>query len=133
MLCKYEVIISKATARIRETTHKYSIEVPRSIKEVEALDSANSNTFWQDTIDREMKELSIAADILERDKIAPKGYQQTSGHITFDIKINFTRKACLILNSYKKKAPKGPIYTGVVSRESVRITFTYTVLNSLDI
>ena len=40
-----------------------------------------------------MKEISVAADILESGEIAPKGYQQTNGHIIFDIKIDFTRKA----------------------------------------
>jgi hypothetical protein len=133
VLRKREVIISKATARIRETTHKYGIQVPRSIKEAESLDRANGNTFWRDAIDREMKELGVAVDILESGEIAPKGYQQTSGHIIFDIKMDFTRKARWVLNGHKNKAPEGSTYAGVVSRESVRIAFTYAALNGLDV
>eukprot|EP00957_Ditylum_brightwellii_P069627 5288456-Ditylum_brightwellii.AAC.1 len=46
--------------------------------------------------------------------------------------MDFTRKTRWALDIHKTPDPMGSTYTGVVSRESVRITFTYAVLNGLD-
>ena len=54
-------------------------------------------------------------------------------HIVFDVKMDFTRKARWVLDGHKTADPEGSTYAGVVSRESVRIAFTYAVLNGLDI
>jgi hypothetical protein len=42
----------------------------------------------------------------------------------FDIKFDLTRKARLVLNGAKHKVPKVRIILSVVSRDSVRISFT---------
>ena len=49
----------------------------------------------------------------------------------FDVKI--TRKARWVLDGHKTPKPTGSTYAGVVSRESVRIAFTYAALNGLDV
>eukprot|EP00957_Ditylum_brightwellii_P067582 5130450-Ditylum_brightwellii.AAC.1 len=63
----------------------------------------------------------------------PVGWNMVTGHIIFDVKINFTRKARLVLDEHKTPDPVGPLYAGVVSRESARIAFTYAALNNLDV
>ena len=45
----------------------------------------------------------------------------------------FTRKVRWVLDVYKCANPYGSTFSGVVSRESVRIALTYTALNDLDI
>ena len=56
-----------------------------------------------------------------------------TGHIIFDVKMDFTRKARWVLDEHKTPDPDGSTYAGVVSRDSVRIAFTYAALNSLDV
>ena len=41
-------IISMAVASIKHVTHKYGIEVPKSIQESFDFDARNGNTFWWD-------------------------------------------------------------------------------------
>ena len=58
---------------------------------------------------------------------------KVTGHLIWDMKIDFTRKARWVLDGHKTPNPTGSLYTGVVSRESVRIAFTYTALNKLGV
>ena len=51
----------------------------------------------------------------------------------YDIKMDFTRKARLVAEGCRTPNPVTSTYSGVVSRESVRIAFTYAVLNGLDV
>ena len=41
-------------------THKFGIEVPKTVEEALALDAKNSNTYWADDIAKEMKNVKIA-------------------------------------------------------------------------
>ena len=93
----------------------------------------NGNTFWRDAIRKEMTNVGIAFDILEDDEHLPVGYKKASGHIIFDVKMDFTRKARWVLDGHKCEKPDISTYAGVVSRESVRIAFTYAALNDLDV
>ena len=45
----------------------------------------------------------------------------------------FTRKARCVLDGHKTPNPIHSTYAGVVSRESVRIAFTYAALNHVDV
>ena len=55
-----------------------------------------------------------------------------TGHLVFYLEIDFIYKARWVLNSNKTPDLVGSTYTGVVSRESVRIAFTYSALSGLD-
>ena len=132
-LRKRDIILSKLKARIRKTTHKYGIEIPTSIEHAIELDRKNGNTFWQDALAKEMTNVGIAFEVLEQGQKAPVGWSKASGHLVWDVKMDFTRKARWVLDGYKCKDPIGSTYAGVVSRESVRIAFTYAALNDLDI
>ena len=55
------------------------------------------------------------------------------GHLVFDMKMDFTRKARWVLDRHKTPNPIGSTYAGVVSRKSIRIAFTYAKLNGLDV
>ena len=47
--------------------------------------------------------------------------------------MDFTRKARWVLDGHKTPNPIGSTYAGVVSRDRIRIAFTYAVLNDLDV
>ena len=47
-----------------------------------------------DMLTKEMTNVSIAFCILERGEKALPGYKKVSGHLVWDLKIDFTRKAC---------------------------------------
>ena len=47
--------------------------------------------------------------------------------------MDFTRKARWVKDGHKKADPLGSNYAGVVSRDTVRITFTYATLNDLNV
>ena len=132
-LRKWEIILAKIKARIRKTTHKYGIEIPTNIKHAFEIDKANNNNFWRDAVAKEMTEVGIAFEVLEHGEKAPKGWSKVTGHLVWDVKMDFTRKARWVLDGHLTPNPIGSTYAGVVSRESVRIAFTYAALDGVDV
>lgn len=133
-LRKRDRIIAAVNARVKKKTHKYGIMVPTTISEAYALDRENGNTFWRDALQKEMKNTQIAFKFLEEgEKPPPAGYECAPLHVIFDVKMDFTRKARLVFGGHRTSNPEGSTYAGVVSRESVRIAFTYAALMGLDI
>ena len=130
-LQKRDVIISKVKSRIRKTTHKYGIEMATCVGHAYEIDKGNGNTLWRDAIKKEMTNVGIAFEVLEEGEKAPVAWRKVSGHLVFDVKI--TRKARWVLDGHKTPKPTGLTYAGVVSRESVRIAFTYAALSGLDV
>jgi hypothetical protein len=49
--------VAKRFARFLKRTHKFDIEIPRTIKEALELDRRNGNTLWADAIAKEMAEV----------------------------------------------------------------------------
>eukprot|EP00957_Ditylum_brightwellii_P000822 65426-Ditylum_brightwellii.AAC.1 len=80
-----------------------------------------------------MINIEIAFGILENDMKTPTGWNKVTGHIIFDVKMDFTKKVRWVLDGHKTPDSVGSMYVGVISRESVRIAFTYAALNDLDI
>ena len=71
-------------------------------------------------------------NLVDGDKPPPE-YSEVIGHIIFDIKMKFTRNARFVKNGHLNPDPIDSNVTGDASRDSVRIVFTYTTLNELDI
>ena len=132
-LKKRDRIIASVCARVKKKTHKYGIRVPRTVAEAYALDKENGNTFWRDAIRKEMKNTEVAFKFLDDGEKPPPGYECAPLHLIFDVKMDFTRKARLVFGGHKTVDPEGSTYAGVVSRESVRIAFTYAALMGLDV
>ena len=70
---------------------------------------------------------------LKAGKSAPIGWSKSSGHIIFDVKMDFTRKARWVKDGHRTPEPDQSTFAGVVSRESVRIALTYAALNNIDV
>jgi hypothetical protein len=132
-LRKRDVIISAIQSRLKKTSHKYGIEVPTSIEHSIKLDERNGDIYWREALKKEMHNVGIAFQVQEEGKGAPVGWSKVTGHIIFDVKMDFTRKARWVLDGHKTPNPIGSTYAGVVSRESVRISLTYAALNDLDV
>ncbi len=132
-LRKRDIILSKIHARIRKTTHKYGIEIPTSVENANEIDRRNSNTLWKDALAKEMTEVGVAFEVLEEEMKAPIGWSKVTGHLVWDVKMDFTRKARWVLDGHKTPNPIGSTYAGVVSRDSIRIAFTYAALNDLGV
>jgi hypothetical protein len=142
-------IIEKVKSRYWKTTHKFGIKIPKTVEEAFRFDEENNNTFWRDSIEKEMKTVSVAYhkyvhdddgelsahDVRSNQKKYLVGYKEITCHMIFDIKLdgNFTRKARFVANGSKTEAPKSLTYSSVVSRDSVRIAFLMASLNDLDI
>ena len=133
VLRKRDVIIGKVKAKTRRTTHKHGTKIPRSVEEAKRFDEENDNTFWTDAINKEMCNVGIAFNILENDEALPVGHKKTTGHMIFDVKMDFTRKARWVLDGHKCSNPEASTCAGLVSRESVRIALPCAALNDLDV
>ena len=46
-----------------------------------------------DALAKEMMNVSVAFNILPKGESAPAGYKKASGHLIWDLKMDFTRKA----------------------------------------
>ena len=133
VLKKRDRIIAAVNSRVKRATHKYGIEVPRSVKHAYEIDKKNGNKFWQNALKKEMANVGIAFKILEDYEKIPVGYTKSSGHIIFDVKMDFTRKARWVKDGHKTPDPTTSSYAGVVSRESIRILLTHAALLGLDV
>ena len=86
-----------------------------------------------DALAKEMTNLMIAFEIQEGGRKAPPGWFKASGHIIFDVKMDFTRKARWVKDGHKTPNSTTSSYAGVVSRESIRIGLTYAALHGLPV
>ena len=132
-LRKREVILAAVKNWIRRTMHKYGVKIPRDVEHAHEIDARNGNTLWRDALKKEMYNVRVAFEILDEGVHAPHGWKQVTGHLVWDVKMDFTRKARWVLDGHKTLDPIGSTYAGVVSRESVRIALTYGALSDLDV
>ncbi len=127
------MIVSTVTTRVRKTSHKYGIELPTSVKHAIEIDQKNGNTLWQDALSKEMGNVCIAFEILGRAMKAPPGWHKASGHLVFDVKMDFTRRACWVKDGHKTPDSAMSNFASVVSRDSIRIALTHVALLGLPV
>jgi hypothetical protein len=90
MLQKRDIILSKIHAQIRKTTHKYGIERPTSVQHANKIDRHNSNRLWNGNLGKEMTEVGVAFKVLEEEMKAPIRWSKVTGHLFWDVKMDFT-------------------------------------------
>lgn len=125
--------VRKAKSKYWSKTHKYGIELPKTVKEALEIDKRTGTDFWRRAIEKEMRNVMVAFEILEDGTDVPPGYQHIKCHLVFDVKMDLTRKARLVAGGHETEPTKDATYSSVVSRESVRLAFTVAALNGLDI
>ena len=92
MLKKSLIIISlvkKRKALYLKNTHKFGIELPKSVAQAYALDENNGNILWEDSIDKKIKDVSPAFSKLDHGDIVPIGYQVVNCPMIFDVKMEY--------------------------------------------
>ena len=52
-------------------THKFGIEMPKTVKEALELNKRNNNTLWADAISKELKNIQFAFDVLPEGALQP--------------------------------------------------------------
>jgi hypothetical protein len=133
MLRKRDVIVLAVNSRLWKTSHNYGIELPRSVKEALEIDRKNGSTFWAASLTKEMSNVYVAFEMLGPNKPAPPGWHKASGHIIFDVKMDFAHKAHWVKDGHKTPDSTTPSFAGVVSRESIRIALTCAELLGLPV
>ena len=134
-LKKEKRILSKLKSKYWERTHKYGIQIPKTVEEAYAIDALNGNKLWTNAIREEMRKIKGAIRVHDGAPEELIGFQQITGHLIFDIKLGegFRRKARFVGDGHKTKPPSSVTYSSVVSRDSVRIMLMVAALNNLDI
>ena len=135
-LKKRNRIIAKTKSKYWLRTHKFGIEIPKTVLQVRQIDARCGNMLWWDAICKEMKNVRPAFEVFEGDEHQlPSGFQEIKCHMIFDVKIgeNFRRKARLVAGGHTTDAPATLTYSSVISRDSVRIALTIAALNGLEV
>jgi hypothetical protein len=68
------------------------LELPKTVKRALEIDAETNKTFWRDVLHREMSGIEPVIEILPEGSQPPVGYQNITGHLIFDIKMDITRK-----------------------------------------
>jgi Reverse transcriptase (RNA-dependent DNA polymerase) len=126
-------ILSKIKSKYWKRTHKFGIQVPKSVKEALDIDKETGTDLWRKAIEKEMTNTQSAFRILNENEKVPVGYQFIKCHMIFDVKMDFTRKARFVAGGHMTETPASLTYSSVVSRESVRIAFLLAALNDLEV
>ena len=129
-----EKIIKQVTHRLAKKQVKFGIKVPNSVDEALSLDKENGNSLWHDAIQKELRNVLVAFQLLEEGEHLPVGSKEIPYHIIFDVKLDLTRKARLVAGGHRNRdVPKYTTFSTVASRDSVRIMFLIAALNDLKI
>jgi hypothetical protein len=89
-----DVIIKKVKTRYWKCTHKFGIELPKTVAEAYAIDRRTGTDFWWTTIENERKNNATAFEFRDGDE-TPLHYKHIDRHMVFGIESNLTRKAQL--------------------------------------
>ena len=79
-------ILSAMRKRYFRIQQKFGIEIPKNVERALQIDKETGTTFWKDAIEKEMKNVMVAFQILEDGENVPPGYSEITGHLVFDIK-----------------------------------------------
>lgn len=132
-LMRRDRLIKKVKSRYWKRTHKYGVEIPKTVQQALDIDRRTNTTFWRDAIEKEMRNVMPAFELSDDNSI-PIGYQKIVCHMVFDVKmIGLVRKARFVAGGHMTEPPKESTYSSVVSRDSVRLAFLLAALNDLEI
>ena len=108
-LKKRNRIISKVKSKYWLRTHKFGIQIPKSVEEAKCLDQENGDSQWWEAICNEMRNVRPVFEVWEKDvEHIPPGYQQIKCHMIFDVKMgeNLGARPGLLLGDTAQKHPR---------------------------
>jgi len=133
---KRDRLINKVVHRTCKSNMKFGIVIPRTVDEAYELVRKSGNSFWRDSIKKEMDSVNAynTFHVMDDDERMPPGFQEITCHMVFTVKFDLRRKSRYVAgNHLVKDQPSYNTYSSVVSRESVRIGFLLAALNDLDL
>ena len=111
-------------SHICKTNHKYGIKIPTSNKHAHQINERNGNSFWRDTIGKEITNGGIAYEVFGEGEKRPPGRNKVTLHLVFDVKMDFKRNVRWVIDGHKTPDLIGLTYMGVLARDSMQIKFT---------
>ena len=134
VLKKRERILSKVKTKYWSTTHKYGLELPKSVSHALEIDKRTGTGFWKVAIEKEIRNVFPAFDFIDDDDSkVPPGYTFVETYFVFDIKMDLTRKARLVARGSMTEPTKEETFASVVSRDTVRLFFLLAALNDVEL
>ena len=89
--------VRKQQTKYLKRSHKFGIELPKTVEKAYTLNAKNGNTLWADAMSNEMENVRVASEVLPDVKSVPTGYQFVQCHMVLDIKMeDFRQKARLV-------------------------------------
>jgi hypothetical protein len=68
-------IVKAVNSRYLKRTHRFGIEIPKTVKQALEIDADVGSNHWHDAIVKEINAVRVAFDILKEGKKPPPGYQ----------------------------------------------------------
>ena len=90
-------------------------------------------SLWADAIQKEVENFGVSFTLIPLGEKAPPGQTKESGCLVFDVKKDFTQKESWVKYGHCLPDPTTSSYSGVVSRESIRIEMTYASIIVIEI
>jgi hypothetical protein len=126
------ILKKKVKTKYWSVTHKYGLELPKSVAQAMAINKKTGTDFWRKAIEKEIRNVFPAFDFIEDDNAkVPPGYEFVETYFVFDIKMDLSRKARLVARGNMTEATKEQTFASVVSRDTVRLFFLLAALNDL--
>ena len=106
MMRNRDVMVSTVTSRAWKNDHNHVREMSTDVDHSKRLDSKNGNNFWIKVVEKDAHAVGKAFEILDEKSTMPVGHKKVIGHLVFDVKIDFTRKARWVLDGHKTHLSK---------------------------
>jgi hypothetical protein len=113
-------------------TQKYGVELPRSVKQVLAINRNMGTSFWNDAIEKEMKIFLLAFKFRD-DDVMPPGFKKIHCYMVFKVKLDLVHKSRFVAGGHQTDLPKESVYSRVISHNSVPLAYIVTGLINLEI
>ena len=133
VLKKREQILKKVKTKYWSTLHKYGLELPKSISHTLDIDRRSGTDFWRKAIEKEIRNVFPAFDMMDDNSAEPPGYEFVETYIVFNIMMDLTQKARLVARGNMTEATKEQTFASVISRDTVQLFFLLAALNDLDL
>ena len=134
VLRKRSRVIKQVKHRLVKKNMKFGVKVPNTVEEALAFDKENGNNLWAASIEKELKNVRVAFQVLDEGEKAPPGSKFIPHHFVFDVKFDLTRKSRMVAGGHRHKEVKAhTTFSSVVSRDSVRLVLMLASLNDLDV
>jgi hypothetical protein len=72
--------VSAVNKRYHKRTHKFGVELPKTVKRALEIDRESGTTFWRDALYLEIKNVGVAFQVVDDDYFIPTQYQKINCH-----------------------------------------------------